>query len=178
VTSLELSYALSQNLGIGTVKLMSLLSPLCGNFNRGAYVRLRRSLRRRAHAADEFLWSELRARQFLKFKFRRMHSIGFSIVNFYCVAARLAILVVDDEGENHLTNLATSDSSSLPGLRVLTFSESDVLERTDDVMSRIAAAIHGLDPYFGRSTIRFNGIKFRKVSDLRLRDLPAGAPTP
>ena len=57
----------------------------------------RQNLRRDASPPERLLWSALRASQ-NGFKFRRQHSFGCYIVDFYCRAAHL---VVEIDGETH-----------------------------------------------------------------------------
>jgi very-short-patch-repair endonuclease len=50
-----------------------------------------RRLRRHETDEEKELWRTLRGRRFAGFKFRRQHSIGEHILDFYCAAAKLAI---------------------------------------------------------------------------------------
>ncbi len=43
--------------------------------------------------AEKYLWQELRKKQLAGFKFRRQFSIGGFVVDFYCMATKLAIEV-------------------------------------------------------------------------------------
>jgi very-short-patch-repair endonuclease len=58
----------------------------------------RRFLRRHATPAERVLWECLRNYRCAGRKFRRQHSIGPFIVDFYCPSARLAVEV---EGDIH-----------------------------------------------------------------------------
>lgn len=57
----------------------------------------RRELRRRQTIQEEKLWLELRNRK-LGVKFRRQHSIGYYIADFFCYEKRL---VVEIDGNQH-----------------------------------------------------------------------------
>ncbi len=57
----------------------------------------RRELRKNATSQEIYLWSQLRNRK-LGVKFRRQHSIGYYIADFYCVEKKL---VIELEGEYH-----------------------------------------------------------------------------
>ena len=52
---------------------------------------LRRALRNNATNAEAILWRYLKRRQLKGRKFRRQHSIGPYIVDFYCPAEKLAV---------------------------------------------------------------------------------------
>jgi len=51
----------------------------------------RRALRRNSTDAEATLWTHLRAKRFVSFKFRRQHPCGPYILDFYCPDRRLAI---------------------------------------------------------------------------------------
>ena len=50
-----------------------------------------RRLRRDQTEEEKQLWRALRGRQFAGFKFRRQHTSGEYILDFYCVEAKLAV---------------------------------------------------------------------------------------
>ena len=52
---------------------------------------IRKKLRNKATVAESTLWKYLKNSQLKGIKFRRQHSIGDYIVDFYCPSARLAI---------------------------------------------------------------------------------------
>jgi very-short-patch-repair endonuclease len=63
--------------------------------------KLRRSeLRNKATPQEKILWSYLRKNR-LKYKFRRQHSVGSYIVDFYCAEKRL---VIEIDGSQHNEN--------------------------------------------------------------------------
>ena len=100
---------------------------------------LSREMRSNPTAAENHLWQRLRKEQVLGFKFRRQYTIERFIVDFYCTAARLVIEVdggIHDE-QQEADQFRTAFLESL-GLRVLRFTNGDVLQRTDAVIERIA----------------------------------------
>ena len=58
----------------------------------------RRDLRRNATRAEQLLWSALRGRRTDGTRFRRQHSVGPYVLDFYCPRARLAIEL---DGSSH-----------------------------------------------------------------------------
>jgi very-short-patch-repair endonuclease len=50
-----------------------------------------RQLRRHQTEDEKELWRALRGRQFAGFKFRRQHTVGGHILDFYCADAKLAV---------------------------------------------------------------------------------------
>jgi very-short-patch-repair endonuclease len=61
---------------------------------------IRSTLRQHMPAPEVILWSKLRKSQLNGFRFRRQHSIGRYIVDFYCPAKKLAIEL---DGDSHYT---------------------------------------------------------------------------
>jgi len=103
---------------------------------------LAREMRREPTAAENHLWQRLRKEQVLGFKFRRQYPIDRFIVDFYCTDAWLVIEVDgsihDDQQE--ADQLRTEFLESL-GLRVLRFTNGEVLQQTDGVIERIAEVL-------------------------------------
>jgi len=62
--------------------------------------RFRKKLRNEGTRAEAVLWTHLKKRQLGGYKFRRQHSIGRYIVDFYCPKKRLA---VELDGAYHFT---------------------------------------------------------------------------
>ncbi len=103
-----------------------------------------RELRKNATDAENLLWQLLRDRRLLGYKFRRQHPIGGYITDFYCHEAQL---VVELDGGGHVEEKQaaydaqrTRDLVAL-GLRVIRFWNDDVIKRTEDVLSEIAAEL-------------------------------------
>ena len=65
----------------------------------------RKELRKRLTPAEAFLWRHLNRRQLHGRKFRRQHSIGPFIVDFYCGKEKL---IVELDGEVHNNPVADS----------------------------------------------------------------------
>lgn len=101
----------------------------------------RRRLRKNATPAERVLWEGLRNYCCAGRKFRRQHSIGPFIVDFYCPSARL---VVEVEGgiHNHPWR-AEYDARRhrylvQAGYRVIYFSNQEVIHETEAVLAAIA----------------------------------------
>ena len=100
-----------------------------------------RKLRRNMTDAEKLLWSKLRGRQLKGFQFNRQKPIGNYIVDFYC---RKAKLVIEVEGSQHYQHDGREKDKvrdaymSQLGLRVLRFSDRDVLVNIDGVFEVIS----------------------------------------
>jgi very-short-patch-repair endonuclease len=66
--------------------------------NQESFKPLRRSLRSHMTLAEIALWMQLKSSQLAGRKFRRQHSIGEYVVDFYCPAERL---IVELDGAPH-----------------------------------------------------------------------------
>ena len=92
--------------------------------------------------AERVLWSRLRGSQLQGVRFRRQHTIGSYIVDFYAAAAKL---VVEADGEIHRQQTdddrARDEFLEAAGLKVLRFENEEVVNRIDDVLARIRAEL-------------------------------------
>ncbi|WP_420456423.1 endonuclease domain-containing protein [Rubrivirga sp.] len=103
----------------------------------------RRELRRRATPAEKRLWRILRDRRLDGLKVRRQHPVGPYVVDFYCDAAQLAIEI--DGGVHADPARAAYDADrtralAAASIRVLRFSNREVMEQVDVVADAILAA--------------------------------------
>jgi very-short-patch-repair endonuclease len=73
--------------------------------NRKYLKPLRKNLRNNSTSAEATLWKMLKKSQVGGYKFRRQHSIGNFIMDFYCPALKLAI-EVDGEPHAQMHNIA------------------------------------------------------------------------
>ena len=91
--------------------------------------------------AERALWQCLRNRG-IGDKFRRIHIISGFVVDFYCPAARLAIELdgpVHERQPDH--DAARTEALMAEGLRVLRFTNDEVLGNIGQVVATIAAAV-------------------------------------
>lgn len=95
-------------------------------------------LRKNMTIYEEVLWKKLNFRQLKTKHFRKQHPFGIYILDFYCFDANLAIEI---DGEIHqqreeYDNERTRYLEST-GLRVIRFTNKDIEERIDWVISEI-----------------------------------------
>jgi very-short-patch-repair endonuclease len=108
-----------------------------------------RNLRRQSTDAEAALWRHLRSRQLGGAKFRRQHEFGPYTLDFYCAEHRLA---VEADGGQHLTpeGLAGDEMRrrylQTCGIRVLRFSNLDVLNNLEGVLETILLALDRPSP--------------------------------
>ena len=99
----------------------------------------RRELRKHSTPAEARLWIHLKSQQ-LGCKFRRQHSIGYYILDFYCPVKKLVIeldgsphdteqvYVKDKNRDEELNNL---------GIKTLRFQNNDVVKNLEGVLIEI-----------------------------------------
>ncbi|HEX7325463.1 MAG TPA: endonuclease domain-containing protein [Rhodanobacteraceae bacterium] len=120
----------------------------------GAKTGFARALRRDMTDAERHLWWHLRMRQMARCRFRRQHPIGPYIADFACIERQL---VVEVDGSQHFESDhdARRDAWFAQNhFRVLRFWNHDVLNRTNEVLAAILAALDagphpGLPPQAG-----------------------------
>ncbi|MFN8528475.1 MAG: primosomal protein N' [Anaerolineae bacterium] len=103
---------------------------------------IRRELRLVPTPAEGRLWKSIRGNQLEGFTFRRQHIIERFVVDFYCRDARLVIEV--DGGIHQYTqeeDAIRQEFLENLGLRVIRFSNENVLEQTQSVLDRIRAVL-------------------------------------
>ena len=97
----------------------------------------RKELRRNSTPQEEALWNELRGNK-LGFRFRRQHSVGGYILDFYCFSKRL-IIEVDGDFHNLTKEYDAVRDKFFTDLdyKVLRFKNRDVETKLREVLSKI-----------------------------------------
>lgn len=99
-----------------------------------------RQLRANFTDAENLLWSKIRKKQIKNHQFLRQKPIGNYIVDFYCNKAKLAIEI--DGGQHFEDNNIRNDKIREAflkklGLRIMRFTNLDVLKNTENVVEKI-----------------------------------------
>ena len=100
----------------------------------------RKQLRNRLTPAEAKLWSLLKNSQLEKRKFRRQHSIGPYVLDFYCPSERLCIEL---DGAAHFTDggyeydSARTEYLAALNIYVIRFENKEVFENTEGVLEVI-----------------------------------------
>lgn len=103
-----------------------------------------RELRKNMTRAEEVLWSRLRKKQIEGYIFRRQHPIDIYIVDFYCHEFNL---IIEVDGDIHeLPEVYEHDEGRTAelerfGLKIIRFTNQEVIQQTDNVINRIKAQI-------------------------------------
>jgi adenine-specific DNA-methyltransferase len=104
----------------------------------------RRQLRQPGTDAERLLWQHLRSRQVAGGKFRRQHFIGPFILDFYCAEAGIAVEVDGDhhaQEEQRQYDERRAQYLAGRGVRLIRFSNRQVLTEKDSVLEAIEAAL-------------------------------------
>lgn len=99
-----------------------------------------RDLRKNMTDAERQLWSKLRRKQLKGLQFYRQRIIGDYIVDFYCPKAKM---IIEVDGGQHYSeegkeaDKRRDDHMGRKVLKVLRFSDREVLKNVDGVVERI-----------------------------------------
>ena len=119
--------------GVVTLLLMTLN-------NRPSLRPLRRQLRMTLTPAEARLWKHLQSRQLAGRKFRRQHSIGPYVLDFYCPREHLAV-ELDGAAHDHERAVERDEARTRylesHGIKVVRFENRDVMNNMEGVLQAI-----------------------------------------
>lgn len=101
---------------------------------------LGRKLRSNQTDAERLLWAKIRKKQIENFQFNRQKPIGIYIVDFYCDRAKVVIEIDGGqhyEDQNVLEDKKRKDYFKKLGLKVIRFTNLDILKNIENVVDRI-----------------------------------------
>ena len=109
-------------------------------FDNNNNINKRRDLRVNQTEVERIMWNILRNRNFFGLKFRRQHSIGSYIADYYCPSLKL---VIELDGSQHFTEdgleydkIREEFMNSL-GIKTLRFNNKDVMTNIEGVLEGI-----------------------------------------
>ena len=109
-------------------------------YNRTSEKSKRKVLRSSMPKAEVILWSKLKGKALGGHKFRRQHSVGKFVLDFYCPRSKLAIEV---DGDSHFSDgserhdKVRQDFIESFGISFLRFTNKDIYENLDEVLEKI-----------------------------------------
>jgi very-short-patch-repair endonuclease len=116
--------------------------------NRPVLKSRRKELRNNSTPAEKLLWGMLQHSNLGGYKFRRQHSVGSYILDFFCPSENIA---VELDGDSHFTDEAieydlerTAYLNAL-NIKVLRFLNTDVYNNRNVVCEKILEEIKGQD---------------------------------
>jgi very-short-patch-repair endonuclease len=117
--------------------------------NQKSQKEFRRELRKNLTPAEAKLWKYLQNSQLDGRKFRRQHSVGQYIIDFYCPKEKLA---VELDGNSHFNSvneqydIKRSEYLNSLGINVVRFENKDIFEKTEIVLESIKSHFINLPP--------------------------------
>lgn len=118
-------------------------------FTLSRYISLRRKLRKHPTRAEAWLWYHLQNRKFLGYKFRRQHSVGRFVLDFFCAELLLGIEV---DGATHLDPVTIEQDKERQqwieshGVRIIRFTDQEILGDTDAALAKLRQALLSTHP--------------------------------
>ena len=111
--------------------------------NKPEWLHRRRKFRNALTPAEAVLWRVLKERQVYVLKFRRQHSVGPYILDFYCPELKLAIEL---DGESHAIREEYDEQRTdylfrVAGITVLRFENRVVFEDLERIIEEIGEKI-------------------------------------
>jgi very-short-patch-repair endonuclease len=106
-------------------------------------------LRKNLTLAELILWKKLKNRKTFNTKFRRQHPVDIFIVDFYCHEYKLAIEIdgeIHNNEEKKDYDLGRSATLNKLGIRMIRFSNDQIVFNIDQVITRIHDALTELAP--------------------------------
>ena len=116
-------------------------------FNNPKMKEKRKKLRANVTNAERLLWIQLKGKAINGYKFRRQHSIGYYVTDFYCPKVNLAVEI---DGETHCSDEEIENDKESQGLienlgiHFLRFTNQEVFEAMDTVIEKIKNKIESL----------------------------------
>ena len=117
-------------------------------YNNPNLLSKRKDLRNNSTSAESTLWNLLKGKQIMGMKFRRQHSVGPYILDFYCPQIRLCIEL---DGHEHFTSVGDAQDDirteyllRYHGIQTLRFENSDIFNHTEGVIGIIGETIQEL----------------------------------
>jgi len=110
--------------------------------------KFRKKLRKSLTPAEAVLWNAIKNKQLEGRKFRRQHSIGNYIVDFYCPSEKL---VIELDGAGHFTYEGSQKDEKRDnylnslGIKVIRFENRDLKNNLDAVLKVISESFKNTD---------------------------------
>ena len=101
---------------------------------------IRKELRNGATEAEIALWKHLKGSQLADRKFRRQHSVGLFVLDFYCPSERLAVEIdgeIHDSPDVRIHDEERQRAIETLDIRIIRFQNIEILQNISQVLSTI-----------------------------------------
>lgn len=108
--------------------------------NKHYLIERRRELRQRLTIAEYVFWQHVRNRKLAGLKFKRQHSIGNYIVDFYCASQKLIIELdgeIHDTEEQYKKDVIRDENLASMNFKVLRFRNEEIMTEMNSVKQKI-----------------------------------------
>jgi len=109
-------------------------------YNKQEYKELRKELRKNLTPAEIKLWKHLQNSQFEGRKFRRQHSIGNYIADFYCPKEKIVVELIGSihfNANNEQNDINRENYLKTLGIKILRFENDDIFKKTEIALVNI-----------------------------------------
>jgi len=109
-------------------------------YNKASEKEKRRLLRKNMPKVEVIMWSKLKQKQLLGYRFRRQYSVGSYVIDFFCPELKLAIEI---DGTSHFKDGAEyydsnrQESIEQLGIKFLRFNNAEVYKNLNGVLEVI-----------------------------------------
>jgi very-short-patch-repair endonuclease len=106
-------------------------------------------LRNNPTQAEMILWEQLKDKDLFACRFKRQHPIDIFIADFYCHKYKLVIEVdgeIHSNPDNNEYDKGREFEMEKYGIRILRFTNREVIENINNVIAKIKQEIHSLSP--------------------------------
>ena len=106
--------------------------------------RLRQKLRNNTTDAERKLWSMIRKKEIMNFKFTRQYGVGKYILDFYCPTLRLALELDGSqhmEAKNAMYDEQRAKFLNFHNIKIIRFYDNEVFKNPEKVLERIVKII-------------------------------------
>jgi very-short-patch-repair endonuclease len=108
--------------------------------NKKNLMEIRRLLRQKMTLAEKILWDKLRNRKLDGLKFKRQHSIGNFIIDFYCASEQLLIELDGEIHNNDEVQMKDRERDAVlkeMNFKILRFNNEDIHYNLEGVLNTI-----------------------------------------
>lgn len=118
------------------------------HYNRSSEKEKRRELRRNQTYTEQIVWTHLRNRRMLGYKFRRQYSVDCFIIDFYCPELKLAVEIdgsVHDNQEQQKYDRERQSYIERFGIEFIRIRNEEILGNANKAFERLEAKIKELE---------------------------------
>jgi len=109
-------------------------------FSRNEEIKKRKDLRNHSTESESVLWNAIKNKQLDGIKFRRQHSIGPYIMDFYCPSLKLCIEIdgeIHDHYDDNIKDVIRTRNINRYGITILRYSNACIYNNLNGILQSI-----------------------------------------